>query len=119
MNQLIKLCTILIGFVVLSGCGTIYTTTFEPEIIQRESCSNNCTIPRIYSGTAADLCLVLAPEGGQGSAIMFFDLFLSIPLDTVILPYTIYGQITEGNLAEKGQCKVKDITSNKSLKQDK
>jgi uncharacterized protein YceK len=94
----------------------MWTLGTKPENVQRDACFNNCsTIPRVYSGTAMDVCVVFAPNGGQGSAILFYDLLLSFPLDTIVLPYTIYGQLTEGNLAEPEQCQDNEIISNKRI----
>jgi uncharacterized protein YceK len=119
MRHLLKLCTQIFCIVAISGCSTIYTLTADGESFHKEACANDCsTVPRIYSGTAMDLCAVFTPDGGQGSAIMFYDLFLSFPLDTIVLPYTIYGQITEGSLSEKSQCKARGIPPNKQINKD-
>jgi uncharacterized protein YceK len=116
MSHLLKLYIQIVCISAISGCATIYTLTADTESFHKEVCANNCsTVPRIYSGTIMDLCGVFTPDGGQGSAIMFYDLFLSLPLDTVVLPYTIYGQITEGSLSKKSECPVKENTANKQI----
>jgi len=90
----------------LQGCGTFVTNTLDPAVLlQEDECARDfCTsLPRIYSGTVIDICGVIF-EGGQGSAIMFWDLPLSFVADTVILPYTAYKQIMEGNSLTKEIC---------------
>jgi uncharacterized protein YceK len=112
---------LIIGFTFLlslSGCASIYTLTADPaefEVSSEDCESDSMFIPRIYSGTAFDLYGIFTPDGGQGSAIMFYDFFLSLPVDTIVLPYTIYGQIRYGNLS---RCIESNKTSNKQLKQD-
>ncbi|ROR97873.1 uncharacterized protein DUF1375 [Sinobacterium caligoides] len=109
-----------ISFVqLITGCATGYTLTGDPEEIHRTSCASGCaTIPRIYSGTAVDLCGIFPGDGGQGSAIMFYDIFFSLPADTIALPYTIYGQFTKGSLSVSDECE-SNQTPNKALKRDK
>ena len=102
----------------LQSCMSIYTMTTDPKEFEfsEEDCeSGRMFIPRIYSGTLVDLFGVLAPEGGQGSAILFYDLFLSFPVDTLALPYTIYGQIRHGNLSS---CPQEGNTADKQLIKD-
>ena len=58
------------------------------------------SIPRIYSGLAFDFCVLHAPPDPSGVLVPFvlLDLPLSGVLDTVVLPYTIYRQASDGNL---------------------
>ena len=89
----------------LSACASIYTLTAEPEQVNKDLCTNSCNvIPRIYSGTVMDFCGAFLENWDQGSAIMFYDFFLSIPVDTIVLPYTIYTQIKFGNLVDLKKC---------------
>ena len=113
---------LIIGLILIStmtSCASIYTLTADANEFVKASyddCENGSIfIPRIYSGTAFDLHGMFAPGGGQGSALMFYDFFLSFPVDTIVLPYTIYGQIRYGNLSS---CSERNNTSNKQLKQD-
>ncbi len=101
----------------LSACASIYTLTAEPEEIHKDLCTNSCSvIPRIYSGTVMDFCGAFLEDGGQGAAIMFYDLFLSIPVDTIVLPYTIYSQFMYGNILELNQCESNKVDSEVALK---
>jgi uncharacterized protein YceK len=82
----------------LSGCGSIYTLTADPS--EFEASEEDCWfIPRVYSGAVFDFHGMFIPDGGQGAAIMFWDFFLSLPVDTIALPYTVYGQIRYGSLS--------------------
>lgn len=70
---------------------------------ERTDCDS---VPRIYSGLTLDVCMALlgppAPIYGKASEGLFyfymFDGFFSMLLDTVALPYTVYGQIRYGDL---------------------
>lgn len=105
MKQLIQLAVLLIAIQILYGCASIYTVTQEPEAFEEITCSSNCPfLPRVYSGAIMDLCGMFSGDGGQGAAIMFYDFFLSVPMDTVLLPYTVYGQIKHGNLSAPEKC---------------
>ena len=58
------------------------------------------SLPRIYSGLAFDFCVLNAPPDPSGFLVPFvlLDLPLSAVFDTVALPYTVYRQVTDGNL---------------------
>lgn len=101
--------SLLVGlFVVacqLQGCATYVTNTFDPAELLTTPCGDSCEfMPRVYSGTFMDICGVLF-DRGQGSSIALWDLPLSFIADTVILPYTAYKQITEGNISTKETCR--------------
>ena len=96
----------LIG-VSLLGCGTINTvikgdSTARHNLNQVKSPCE--TIPRIYSGVFYDICALRGKPSrtslwvGSGAELVLIDLALSGVLDTVALPYTIYGQINEGHI---------------------
>ncbi|MDH5732065.1 MAG: YceK/YidQ family lipoprotein [Gammaproteobacteria bacterium] len=57
-------------------------------------------MPRIYSGTIFDSRCIYHPDKAGANNMELFcliDLPLSILLDTLILPYTIYTQIRYGS----------------------
>lgn len=104
MNVLAKSILFFIFLIAVNGCSTIYTVSTEPEILKQEACSNECSIPRVYSGTAFAVCGMTQKNSGQGGAIMFWDLFLSAPADTVILPFTAFMQIKDGSISNRKIC---------------
>ncbi|EPA98341.1 Protein of unknown function (DUF1375) [Pseudomonas sp. G5(2012)] len=59
------------------------------------------SIPRVYSGLAYDFCVLNAPPDPTGIYVplVLVDLVLTGVLDTVVLPYTIYRQGTDGNIS--------------------
>ncbi len=83
---------------VLSGCSSIYTlgSDFDKELSSPDMCPKDCTVHRIYSGISLDMCILRSDEPGQGGAIAFWDLPFSAIVDTVVLPYTIYKQVSDG-----------------------
>ena len=88
----------------LSGCGTVSTVLQNDEDAARglRKQKTYCqSIPRIYSGLAYDFCVLNAPPDPTGILVplVLLDLALSGALDTVSLPYTIYRQGVDGNLA--------------------
>lgn len=100
-----------------TSCASIYTLTADSEDFYGGACTESCkVIPRIYSGTVMDFCGAFVGGGGQGAAIMFYDLFLSIPVDTLVLPYTIYSQFLYGNFWESKKCESDQISSEVRVK---
>ena len=104
-----KFKNVLICFIAfsLAGCGTINTvikgdSTARHNLNQVKSPCE--TIPRIYSGVFYDICALRGKPSrtalwvGSGAEFVLIDLALSGVLDTVALPYTIYGQINEGHI---------------------
>ena len=83
--------------ILMSGCSTIYTQTANLD------CYNKCMhISQIYSGTSSELCELMSNTSNPlGYEII--DLPLSFVFDTVILPYTIYKQNTEGSLCNQNR----------------
>ncbi len=99
----------------LAGCGTI-NTVFRPDAVasqnlkdSRSHCEN---VPRIYSGVIYGFCTLngepapdkslkdksLIDHGGGALPILAAELVLSGVLDTLVLPYTIYRQNTDGSI---------------------
>ena len=61
------------------------------------------SLPSIYSGVSYDICNSVLRKPGQVddnmmSLLYLFDLPLSVVVDTVLLPYTVVRQFTEGNI---------------------
>jgi uncharacterized protein YceK len=83
---------------------TVSTDASDPEAMKKDACNNNCTMPRMYSGTAMDICGFTSENSGQGGAIMFWDMFFSIVADTVVLPYTTVMQVKHGNISSTKKC---------------
>ena len=88
----------------LTGCGTALTVLQDDEDAARSLRKQKTycqSIPRVYSGLAYDFCLLHAPPDPTGILVPFVlvDLTLSGILDTMSLPYTIYRQAADGNLA--------------------
>lgn len=91
----------------LLGCGTI-NTVVRGDSVTRQNLNHVkspcATIPRIYSGVFYDMCALRGKPSrtalwlGPGPEWMLVDLALSGVLDTVALPYTIYGQVSEGSI---------------------
>lgn len=87
----------------LSGCGTAASVLQMDADVARDMRKQKTycqSIPRIYSGLAFDFCVLNAPPDPAGVLLPFvlLDLPLSGVLDTVVLPYTIYRQASDGNL---------------------
>ncbi|WP_277760322.1 YceK/YidQ family lipoprotein [Pseudomonas sp. A34-9] len=88
---------------VLAGCGSVMTVLQDDADVARDMRKQNTycqSIPRIYSGLAFDFCVLNAPPDPSGFLVPFvlLDLPLSGVFDTVALPYTVYRQVTDGNL---------------------
>jgi len=93
----------------LTGCGTIETVfrsdAAASQTLKKEN-SYCGAVPRIYSGVSYDLCRVFAPyqenrpdkTGESATRGMLIDIAASGVLDTLLLPYTIYQQQTDGSL---------------------
>ncbi|WP_166218695.1 YceK/YidQ family lipoprotein [Pseudomonas atagonensis] len=88
----------------LSGCGSALTVLQDDADASRELRKRKTycqSIPRIYSGLAYDFCVLHAPPDPSGVLVPFvlLDLPLSGAVDTLSLPYTIYRQVSDGNLS--------------------
>ena len=103
-----KYLAILLGPLVLTGCGTINTVFRADEVASHQltQWQSQCdTVPRVYSGAMLDFCALHAEPGhyssgyGQPSAgLMLVDMLLSGVADTVVLPYTLYLQHRDGSI---------------------
>lgn len=114
MYKKIKFIGLFIYFAWLTSCASIYTLTEDPKLHSNQ-CTSSCTvIPRVYGGTVMNFCGVFFGDGDQGSAIMFYDFFLSLPVDTIALPYTTYNQMAHGNFLEYEKCESNNNNTNKA-----
>ncbi|MGE7955998.1 YceK/YidQ family lipoprotein [Pseudomonas sp. NPDC089530] len=104
-----KIAILLLPALLLAGCGTIDTVFREDSVASeklKERKSYCGGVPRIYSGVTYDFCSLHAPvpENGRTSTGpastygMLIDIALSSVFDTLLLPYTIYQQQTDGSL---------------------
>lgn len=92
---------------IITGCGTMHTTTFDEKSIAmnddgtRSACSS---IPRVYSGVAYNVCKMrqgYTTRNFYQLPLHVVDLALSCGTDTVMLPYTIFMQSTQGSIIVK------------------
>lgn len=110
-----KLYLVVILILTLSGCGT-FSTTFSSDFSTNYKLNKAKTycdeVSRVYAGVRYDACLfhaepptrnpdVLSARTGSGVPLVAVDLVLSCIADTVVLPYSIYEQVTKGNLKVK------------------
>jgi uncharacterized protein YceK len=81
-----------------AGCSTVATLAgaSDPE---RYECSDDRFVPRMYSGVFNDVAILRSDAIDKG--IVVLDLPFSLVADTLVLPYTIYGQIRYGNLCPR------------------
>ena len=61
------------------------------------------SLPSVYSGVSYDVCNSFLRKPGEVddnimSMLYIFDMPLSVVVDTILLPYTVVRQITEGNI---------------------
>lgn len=88
----------------ITGCGTILTTTFDEKriAINNDGTRNACsTIPRVYSGVAYNICKMRDGYTMRNFYELPFhvvDTVLSGGTDTVMLPYTLFTQSTQGSI---------------------
>lgn len=79
----------------ITGCGTVFTQYSGNEAADPEHFP---VIPRMYSGTYFDFsCAFHSGPPNNIELFCFVDLPMSIALDTVILPYSLYKQIECGS----------------------
>lgn len=93
----------------LSACGTIKTINPEKNRVEikYKGKSSYCTqIPRIYSGVIYNIChlygepssSISSPSSENDISLLFLDSVISVASDSVVLPYTLYRQITIGSI---------------------
>lgn len=91
------------------SCATIKTvepTQNHVDISHGKYKSNCKSIPRIYSGTSYNICILYGDPNKSASVdtakhsfhSWAIDSAFSIVSDTVILPYTIYAQMKNGSI---------------------
>lgn len=98
-------------FLLCSACSTVKTVApSEGGLYLRTwGHKSNCKeIPRVYSGVAYDFCLLNSKTKYKNSGFdgliglyIFGDLVWSMMADSVVLPYTIYTQVSDGNIKLK------------------
>ncbi|PWK45643.1 YceK/YidQ family lipoprotein [Pseudomonas sp. B21-040] len=104
-----KIQATLLAALMLAGCGTIQSALRGDEVAAnslKEQKSYCGAIPRIYSGVSYDFCSLNAPlkkgldaqDHTDAPAIVLIDVVMSGALDTLLLPYTIYRQQTDGSI---------------------
>lgn len=95
----------------LGACGNIVTVfqgdvaTSQQLLDSKSSCG---AVPRVYSGVMFDFCMLYAQPSDKGNTTvssesssmpgLFIDMAFSGVMDTVVLPYTIYRQSTDGSI---------------------
>ncbi|MCU1724043.1 YceK/YidQ family lipoprotein [Pseudomonas sp. 5P_5.1_Bac1] len=93
----------------LSGCGTINTVVRGDDVTARnlKEWGTHCaSVPRIYSGAVYNFCILngepnataQAPGAPASIPFVIWDIALSGALDTLVLPYTVYRQVEDGNI---------------------
>ncbi len=101
MQRILRLMSLLLSLIVFptaSGCATgISLSTAQKET----RCGSDCNVPRVYSGSAVDLCGLTADNLALFALV---DLPLSFVADTLMLPYTVYAQNRYGNISIKESC---------------
>lgn len=102
---------LLATLVAVTGCGTVNTVFRGDGVASRKlnGTRTYCTtIPRVYSGVSYGFC-TLHGEPSLPSSIqaqyavpgVIADLFVSGVMDTVLLPYTVYRQVSDGSIPIK------------------
>jgi uncharacterized protein YceK len=83
----------------IAGCGTIFTQYSGSGATDPDHFP---VIPRMYSGAYFDFsCAFHSGPPNNIELFCFIDLPMSMALDTVILPYTLYKQIECGSYPSK------------------
>ena len=93
-----------------AGCASIYTQSHDAYVDAKVGCSDSKTIPNIYSGSVFDLYCISKENVGFFCLV---DLPLSLVIDSLILPYTVYKQSKYGSWYQQSVCQEK-INNNKS-----
>ncbi|MCU1752124.1 YceK/YidQ family lipoprotein [Pseudomonas sp. 6D_7.1_Bac1] len=99
----------LLAVLMLAGCGTIQTVVRHDDVAiksLKEQKSYCGAIPRIYSGVTYDFCTLNAPlhsgideqDHKNATPVVLIDALISGTLDTLLLPYTVYRQQTDGSI---------------------
>jgi uncharacterized protein YceK len=102
MRLVLRCVAAMVGIVGLPGCSTYRTVWPSAQAgleVRAPMTFLRCkAIPRVYSGTAYDVCVLFGsadlPEWHGGWTMLAMDLMA----DTVVLPYTVVQQARLGNL---------------------
>jgi uncharacterized protein YceK len=97
-KNLLRIFLLVFTGVGITGCATILSLSTADE---QTKCGSDCNVPRIYSGTAVDICGLTADNLGLFALI---DLPLSLVGDTLMLPYTSFAQSKHGDISVKAPC---------------
>lgn len=102
----------IVAVSVITGCGTMKTAGVEKNEVVQVGSGRDPTrcdeIPRIYSGVAYDLCemnrtanIDAAGIDGKVPTSEAIEFALNVVADTLVLPWTFYRQVTDGNIKVK------------------
>ena len=92
------------------SCATVKTVNPEEGHVDISYGKNKCqcgSIPRVYSGAAYNFCRLHGEPRTEpayefqvlnGVPFLVIDTFFSVLADTVLLPYTVYRQVNDGNI---------------------
>ena len=105
MKTAIKIVYLVVLIIQLNGCASIYTQSNDAYIDAKVGCSDSNTIPNIYSGFVFDLYCIPAENVGFFCLV---DLPLSLIVDSLFLPYTIYKQTKYGSWYQQSECRAKN-----------
>ena len=100
---------LIILLIMVQGCATIRTLAPEGDHIEisHKGHKSYCqSIPRIYSGTFYNICKMNGEPNYDASTesteaafqYIMLDSLFSLCLDTVVIPYTMTRQITDGSI---------------------
>lgn len=102
-----KIVSLLLALVVLSGCGSVRTLSNTEATVSsnlREIETYCGVVPRIYSGVVYDYCSIFSGQTARWSLIWWVpvgfyavDMIGSVVVDTVALPYSIPAQANKGS----------------------
>jgi len=107
--MILRTLALVLPALALSGCGTVNTVVRGDAVAAknlREWRTRCASLPRVYSGAVYNFCILNGEPNpttdapGAPAAIPFaiVDIALSGVLDTLVLPYTVYRQLEEGNI---------------------
>ena len=103
-------CHLMFLLASLPGCGTLQSTTQSDSLIKRDlnHYRSHCrAIPRMYSGVSYGFCMLnSAPSNEFQQLILGYYLVDTVPsalLDTILLPYTGFQQVQNGNISVQGR----------------
>jgi uncharacterized protein YceK len=94
-KNLLRIFLLFVTGVGITGCATILSLSTADE---QTKCGSDCDVPRIYSGTAVDVCGLTAYNL---ALFALLDLPLSFVGDTLMLPYTC---AKRGDISVKTPC---------------